>query len=298
MGNILLKPTAEDVAMSAFAYRIADGITDFNAVAEIWPKRFGDFQHARTVQRLLSTAIRDGALVLTSTTEGQVVAAIVLNLTNYENTLFIPFVLISPQAEDRQELLSAQFELMLKVLILSGAQRLMIVRNTGQSILAAIPDFNARLQKAGVPLHMDVVGQAKNLYGDDRDVTFCSLFIPPQSRPDLMANVTAAASTIAVGEIELMKEHRIADFCSGCKEGKGEKDSKEYKERKDGKDEKDTDQVVQKAAAVEADVPGVGDKLSAEMSSAFSLVLLEIYRQAGVTYPEAENAPASDRPLV
>lgn len=257
----------------------------------------------RTITSLIPAAMQRGQLVVARDEDSKkVLGSTVLDTTSIEGALFVPFLLVgeSSPVTTMRRLLSLIFS----AAITGNVERIVVMRDADPRLRQAVRDFNAELKSKGVRATLRSTGTVRNQFGDGRDVTTLSLFIPASARPNLTANLDQAVNTLVRTEVEIAVRMgrpgpsgvggpggRGVAFCSGCsektgkekdggskdgsKDGKDKEGGKEGKEQpKEGKDGKD---------GVELQLPpGQAGKVELELADQEAASLLGFYNEVGV----------------
>jgi hypothetical protein len=273
-------------------FHVSEGNDDFNAFVSLWPAKFGPLEHYPSAQHVIETAFRSGSAILArNSTNGEPVAATVLDFRSYGDALFVPFLIISDSAPNHGVAQRRVLELILRAFDASGVSRLLFVTDDSRAHRAAVVEFNEAGAKAGLPLTLKIVGQAEDLYGDGRNVIFHQLFITARERPDVTTQVTggkkkaaaeppdpdaaeptimalarpSSAGAAGIGAQILSGSLASGCCCSGC----GEKCDSKDKEGKDGKEGKEGKEGIERLVPV--------GKLNMESTG-----VLEFYARIGI----------------
>jgi hypothetical protein len=263
-----------------YVFHIGEGPDDFSAVASMWPKRYGVFAGNQCAESDIANAIRGGSLIMIrDKSDDHVIGATVLDYSTSADSIVVRFNVIKEDEEDPASILRAQIEMVIKLLIHRGLNRLVVHREQDIADDTALARFNEFAQSYGLPIRIEVLGTVRDLFGDGRTVSLTSVFIQPSDRPDLISNVVSVAKTAASSAFQSVGGLVFAaGICSGCKEGK------EGGEKKDGKD-------GDKAAAMM--VPLTKLTLEVEATSLFA-----VYSQVGIQRFNRYNQPSRYTPLV
>lgn len=227
--------------MRDFLFHIAEGADDYNAVAKLLQQRFGNFDRDRSKQTLISNSIMSSSLIIMrdKACDG-VLGATIIDLTSYEGSLFIPFILVDENHEHKGLVNRRLMELIIKALVIMDIKRILFMLEEDTKHARAIQEFNKLMKDEKLPVELDVIGTVRDMFGDGRTISVGQLFIPPDERPDLVSNVIEKTRNIVRSVGEIAKEQIILGCCSGCKE---DKDGKEGKDGKDGSDAKEGSEI-------------------------------------------------------
>jgi hypothetical protein len=251
--------------MADHAFHLAQGAQDFDTFAQLWPDKWGSFEDTASVQLTIVRAMQGGSAFLVRRTEGAPVGAVVIDLETYENTLFVPVLVPGgDSAEERAEVKQKLTAFIVKAALTVGADRMLFMRDADPKHEQAVKEFAGLAKQRKFPGQIHVLGTVRNLFGDGRNISVNSLFIPASQRPNLLKtmmgethDVMRAAATLtgAQGDDKAMMTamarisgggglggaggplHESDGICSGCKE----KDDKEFK---DGKDREKSDRTM------------------------------------------------------
>ena len=285
----------------------------------------GDFQQASSfVQRLgigqrsalslIPTAVQRGQLVIARDDDTrEVLGTTILDTTAIEGALFVPFLLVRDDDSGGATAIRRLLSLIFSAVITSNLERVVTVRDADPRLKQAVKDFNAELKNRGVKATLRTTGAVKNQFGDGRNVTHLSLFIPASARPNLMANLSQSVNTLVLTEMRISA--RISTglgvpgggaraFCSGCNEksGKdkdgGKEGSKDGKDKEGGKEGKEQPKEGKDGKeGVELTAPT--GKLNLELADQDAAALLRFYDSLGVRRFNAEAPHGSEfEPLV
>jgi hypothetical protein len=256
----------------------------------------------RTIASLIPAAMQRGQLVVARDEDSKkVLGSTVLDTTSIEGALFVPFLLVgdSSPVSTMRRLLSLIFS----AAITGNVKRIVVMRDADPRLRQAVRDFNAEIKSKGVRATLRASGTVRNQFGDGRNVTTLSLFIPARSRPNLTANLDQAVNTLVRTEVEIAARmgstgpgsvggpgHGVA-FCSGCnekrgkeKEGGSKDGSKDGKDKEGGKEGKEQPKEGKEGKdGVELTLPpGQGGKVDLELADHEAASLFGFYDKVGV----------------
>ena len=243
-------------------------------------------------ETILPRAMQRGELIILRDDEtGEVVAATVLDTSSVTKAVFVPFVLVRSEVPDSALALRQMLELIVTALISGEAERLVFMRNEDERNVRAINDFNQALANQNIRISLRSMGTVENRFGDGRNVTTASLFIPQDQRPDLLANLQQTVGKVVQAGVRVSNSLAANDgkvvICSGCGEKDREKDKE--KEKEIGAD---------KVGTAEGPVPNFG-KVSLELNDSDTATLFAFYSQLGIQrFDPAEPVDAGFSPLV
>jgi hypothetical protein len=269
-----------------YVFHIGEGPDAFNAVASMWPKRYGVFAGNQCAEFGIADAIRRGSLIMIrDKSDDHVIGATVLDYSTSAGSIVVRFNVIKEDEEDPASILRAQIEMVVKLLIHRGLNRLVVYRHQDIADETAIGEFNALAQSYDLPIRVETLGTVRDLFGDGRTVSLTSVFIQPSDRPDLTSNVVNVARATADNAFRGVRGLVFAEgACSGCKESKEKESDKEpgkgEKGEKDGKE-------------LDARAPFTKLTLEVEATSLFP-----VYNQTGIQRFDRYNDVSHYMPLI
>jgi hypothetical protein len=220
-------------ADTKYSFHLAETADDYHSIASIWPKARGSMTGGTCGGARLPVALQNGSLILTRTKkEKQLVGATILDLTSYAPSLFIPLFLVR-EDEDRPNVMRKQLELVIQTLLISNANRLLIMRTHSAEEERLFKEFNSVAEKHSLPVSVEGLGSVRDLFSDGRDVSLNALFIKDSERPDVRKHLMNATGTIADAVLRIAARTGD-DPCSGCKESKEDKaETKDFSAKDD-----------------------------------------------------------------
>ena len=218
-------------------FRVASGREDFEAVANLWNRRYGRSPSALARFRML---IQTGSLVVTQDSESdRVVGAVPLDFLSFDNTLLVAFNLV-PEDDDGT-VLRQQIQLVLQATIRSAVGRVLLYADETEDYRGAIrEEFNACLAEQRLPVSLEFAGTVEDNFRDDRDLPVSSLFIRRAERPDLNRQAPATVDARIRTTCDLSGSN-LPEFLATAKRGNESKsvDSNGDGHKSSNKDTKD-----------------------------------------------------------
>src|ERR1700740_2248041 len=110
-----------------YVFHIGEGPDDFSAVASMWPKRYGLFAGNQCAESDISDAIRGGSLIMIrDKSDDRVIGATILDYSSSAGSIFVRFNVIKEDERDSASILRAQIEMVIKLLLHRGSNRLVV----------------------------------------------------------------------------------------------------------------------------------------------------------------------------
>jgi hypothetical protein len=230
--------------MVGIKFRVASGREDFEAVQNLYRRRYGGqgargIGLSRTARGRLVGLIRTGSLVVAADRgSNQTIGAVPLDFVSFDNALLVPFNL-APE-NDRGRVLRLQFQLVIQATIHSGVGRILLCADEAEDYQRAVGQFNARLAEQQLPVSLEILGTVDSYFDSDRNVAMSSLFIRRAQRPDLSRQAPAAVNAIIRTAYEVSRSSFLVD---NSPDAPGKNQTKDIIEKANADKQADTDKV-------------------------------------------------------